>query len=96
MDTNNKLIENNIGFSLFWYTESNKQLLKVAYPKWRILILKKDVIKIIWINRKTLNTLIKRWKQNIFVKKLNWEIYLDLSEMLLYLNRHNKRWSPIR
>lgn len=84
-----KLIEN--GLKIYWiWIKSN--IFEIKDPMWKVLILKPDIITYLWINRKTLNTMISRseWKTKIY-KDEKWNMYLNIVDVLKYVWKHFSR-----
>lgn len=82
-----KLIEN--GLKIYWiWVKSN--IFEIKDTMWKILIFKPDITNYLWINRKTLNTMISRNKVKIY-KDEKWNIYLNIIDVLTYIWKHFSR-----
>jgi hypothetical protein len=84
-----KLIEN--GLKIYWiWVKSN--IFEIKDFMWKVLIFKPDIETYLWINRKTLNTMISRseWKIKIY-KNEKWNTYLNIVDVLNYLWKHFAR-----
>lgn len=82
-----KLIKN--GLKIYWiWVKSN--IFEIKDTMWKILILKPDITNYLWINRKTLNTMISRNKVKIY-KDEKWNIYLNIVDVLNYIWKHFSR-----
>ena len=84
-------INNHFGlnFNLYWLSPKWVTF-EIKDESWSILIRRKDILKL-WINRKTLNTFIKRNTDQIKIHRHKEYELIDLKLILYYLTRHNNR-----
>jgi hypothetical protein len=88
----NEKIDKHFGlnFNLYWILSEKWSTFEIKNESWSILIRRKDILKL-WINRKTLNTFIKRHSDQIKMYKYNEYELIDLKLILYYLTIHNNR-----
>ena len=84
-----KLIESGLKIYLIWVKPN---IFEIKDHMWKVLILKSDITTYLWVNRKTLNTMISRseWKIKIY-KDEKWNTYLNVVDILNYIWKHFSR-----
>lgn len=85
MKKKNNEINDLSDFKIYIHHNMYNKNIDINYPNWRIKVPKKEIVSLTWINRKTLNTLISRWKIEVLI--INWNPYIDLINILVYLRK---------